>query len=70
VRNLLTLNAASAWLKAGGYRPSSRPMLAIAIARRQLRARELAPRVTLIRLEDLERYAAERCTNDKAAKSA
>ncbi|MDB4916294.1 MAG: hypothetical protein JWM95_3938, partial [Gemmatimonadetes bacterium] len=58
--NTLSILGASKWLKANHVTPSSRQSVMEAIARGELNATVLAPRMMRIRIRDLSRYAETR----------
>ncbi len=64
----LSLLGASKWLRARGLGPRSHSALYGLIARGELKARELMPRVWAVEVADLEDYAARR--EEKTATSA
>jgi hypothetical protein len=56
---MLSVNAASHWLRERGIRPCTRHSIYLAIARKRMRVAASAKRVVLIRRTELERYARE-----------
>lgn len=55
---VLSILGASNWLKSHDVRPYSRHALYVKIARGEIPARELTPRVWVVRVADLEKFAA------------
>lgn len=70
-RPLLTLSGASKWLNARSVGPRSVSAMYVLIARGEIHARELMPRVWAVEVTDLEAYAErQRAANkNKAATS-